>query len=130
MSARRLSRKIKPRRFDRQLVGDLLRVAFHTNLAAQYLRSTGFDREDEWLPFMLVEDLVYRHAGIDPEEVGMLMDVVGDAISCHRQQFTTVEEFDPKPFMDWLAKGDYRRHPFKGKPKGVWARNWHRGMVD
>jgi hypothetical protein len=130
MSTRRPSRKIKSRRFDRQLVGDLLRVDFHISLAAQYLASVGFGREDSWLPFTLVGDLIYKHAAIDPDKVGMLMDVVGDAITCHRQQYTTPEEFDPEPILDWLVTGDYRQHPFKGKPKGVWRRNWVRGIVD
>ena len=113
----------KPIRFDRKLVGDLLRANFHCCLAAQHLSSIGFSRSDDWLPFTLLDDMFWAYTGIDHDDMPFeWANELCNARYDYWYGFATVREFDPDPLMDWLEAGDYREHPFKGEPKGVWAK--------
>ena len=110
----------QPRQFNRKLVADLLRIQFHLSLVEVQIGVAGLCMQSGWLPDDPVFDLIDEQVFGPGERTEDVLGVFLGAWRAYRENFGSLEEFDPKPFVDWLAAGDFHSHPFKKKPRGLW----------
>ena len=111
----------KTARFDRERVGKYLRILFELDFIERQLGTAGLTTRAGWLPDSLIFDLIEDEVFASAEDAEAAGDVFINAWYDYRESFGTREAFDPGRLLDWLEAGNFDRHPFRSKPRGLWS---------